>query len=90
MKRARDGEFRVQQDFGGRVEAASPSASLLSFAASVMTLVPDTCLYARVDVVESSRGPLLMELELIEPELYFLHVPEAASRMAQLIAERLS
>jgi len=90
VKRARAGEFRVQQDFGGRVEAASPSAALVSFAASVMTLVPDTCLYARVDVVESSRGPLLMELELIEPELYFLHVPEAASRMAQLIAERLS
>ena len=89
VKRAKDGEFRVQQDFGGRVEAASPSAALLSFAASVMTLVPDTCLYARVDVVESSRGPLLMELELIEPELYFLHVPDAASRMAQLIAEPL-
>jgi glutathione synthase/RimK-type ligase-like ATP-grasp enzyme len=90
VKRAKDGEFRVQQDFGGRVEAAAPSASLLSFAASVMTLVPDSCLYARVDVVESSRGPLLMELELIEPELYFLFVPEAAARMAQLVADRLS
>ena len=90
VKRAKDGEFRVQQDFGGRVEAASPSATLRSFAASVMTHVPNSCLYARVDVVESGRGPLLMELELIEPELYFLHVPEAASRMAQLIAERLS
>lgn len=90
VKRAKDGEFRVQQDFGGRVQAASPSASLLSFAASVMSLVPDTCLYARVDVVDSGRGPLLMELELIEPELYFLHVPDAAARMAALIASRLS
>jgi glutathione synthase/RimK-type ligase-like ATP-grasp enzyme len=90
VKRAKDGEFRVQQDFGGRVEAGSPSAPLLSFAASVMALVPDTSLYARVDVVESSRGPLLMELELIEPELYFLHVPGAAAPMAQLIVDRLS
>jgi len=90
VKRAKDGEFRVQQDFGGRVEAVSPSTSLVSFAAFVMTHVPDSCLYARVDVVESSRGPRLMELELIEPELYFLYVPEAASRMAQLIADRLS
>jgi hypothetical protein len=31
-----------------------------------------------------------MELELIEPELYFLIVPDAAARMAHLIAERLS
>jgi glutathione synthase/RimK-type ligase-like ATP-grasp enzyme len=90
QKRAKDGDFRVQQDFGGRVEQASPSASLLSLAATVMTHVPDSCLYARVDVVETSRGPLLMELELIEPELYFLIVPDAAPRMAQLIADRLS
>ena len=90
VKRATDGEFRVQQDFGGRVEAASPSPTLLSFADSVMAHVPDTALYARVDVVESSRGPLLMELELIEPELYFLHAPNAAARMAQLIIDRLS
>ena len=90
VKRARDGEFRVQKDFGGRVEAADPSTALLSFAASVMTHVPDSCLYTRVDVVESARGPLLMELELIEPELYFVIVPDAAERMAHLIAERLS
>ena len=34
--------------------------------------------------------PLLTELELIEPELYFPVVAEAAARMAQLIVERLS
>ena len=90
VRRAKEGDFRVQQDFGGSVDAVSPSPSLLSFAASVMTRVPDACVFARVDVVESGRGPLLMELELIEPELYFLHVPEAAGRMARLIAERLS
>ena len=90
LKRAQDGEFRVQQDFGGRVEPVSPSPALSSFAARVMTHIPDTCLYARVDCVESSRGPLLMELELIEPELYFLIVPDAAHHMAQLIATRLS
>jgi len=90
VRRAKDGDFRVQQDFGGNVEAVSPSPSLLSFAASVMTRVPDSCLYARVDVVESGRGPLLIELELIEPELYFLHAPEGAHRMAREIVTRLA
>ena len=90
VKHAKDGEFRVQKDFGGRVEAASPSPALQSFAASVMAHVPDSCLYARVDAVDTSRGPLLMELELIEPELYFLIVPDAAERLAQLIVNRLS
>jgi len=89
LKRAKDGEFRVQQDFGGRVEHTRPSRSLVAFADRVIAHVPPTCLYARVDAVESSRGPLLMELELIEPELYFIFVPEAADRMAQLLVDRL-
>ena len=52
--------------------------------------MPGSCAYARVDAVESARGPLLMELELIEPELYFSIVPGSAERMAQAVVERLS
>jgi glutathione synthase/RimK-type ligase-like ATP-grasp enzyme len=89
VKHAKTGDFRVQKDFGGHVEAASPAPALLSFANAVMAHVPSTCLYARVDVVDTSRGPLLMELELIEPELYFSIVPESAGRLAELIAGRL-
>lgn len=89
VKRAKSGDFRVQKDFGGHVDVTTPSPALLSFASHVMRHVPSECLYARVDVVESSRGPLLMELELIEPELYFLIVPESASRLAEMIVERL-
>lgn len=89
VKRARRGEFRVQKDFGGSVEATVPTPAMLAFAARVMMQVPKTCIYARIDVVDSSRGPLLMELELIEPELYFLHVPDAADRLARLIVDGL-
>jgi len=89
VKRAKEGDFRVQKDFGGHVEATTPSPAVLSFADGVIAHVPAGCLYARVDVVEAARGPLLMELELIEPELYFLIVPEAANRLADLIVQRL-
>lgn len=88
VKRAKDGDFRVQKDFGGRVTRVTPSAALQSFAARVVAQVPG-CLYARVDVVETARGPLLMELELIEPELYFLYAPETATHMAQLLLDRI-
>lgn len=87
-KRAKDGEFRVQKDFGGHVEPVIPSPELTVFAERVLGRIPG-CLYARVDVVESKRGPLLMELELIEPELYFQLVPDAATHMAQLIVNRI-
>lgn len=88
LKRARAGDFRVQKDFGGRVERVTPSTDVLAFAQRVIDQT-DGCLYARVDLVESARGPLLMELELIEPELYFLNAPEAATHMAQLVLDRI-
>jgi glutathione synthase/RimK-type ligase-like ATP-grasp enzyme len=90
VKRATSGDFRVQKDFGGSVVAVAPSAALLAFGEAVMAHVPASCAYARVDAVESARGPLLMELELIEPELYFSIVPGSAERMARAIVDRLS
>ena len=89
-KRAKPGDFRVQQDFGGSVEPIVPSPALRSFADRVMTLVGGPTLYARVDVVDTRRGTLLMELELIEPELYFLHVPAAAEALATALVRRLA
>jgi glutathione synthase/RimK-type ligase-like ATP-grasp enzyme len=88
-KRAKPGDFRVQQDFGGSVVPTTPSPELRAFADRVMKQVKGDTLYARVDVVETDRGPLLMELELIEPELYFLHVPAAATTFATAILKRL-
>lgn len=86
VKHARAGDFRVQQDFGGSVTETTPSAAVLALASRVMTTVPEDCAFARIDIVESDRGPLLMELELIEPELYFTIVPGSAERMARAIA----
>lgn len=90
IKRAKEGDFRVQKDFGGHVALTTPSPALLAFAERVLATIASPTLFARIDVVESSRGPLLMELELIEPELYFLLAPEAADRMAELVVGHLS
>jgi glutathione synthase/RimK-type ligase-like ATP-grasp enzyme len=89
VKRARADDFRVQKDFGGTAVETAPSAQALAFADRVMATLPVTCLYARVDLVESDQGPMLMELELIEPELYFAVVPTAAIRFATAIVKRL-
>ncbi|HJU41582.1 MAG TPA: hypothetical protein VJ691_02170 [Vicinamibacterales bacterium] len=89
VKRAITGDFRVQSDFGGSAAPFTPSRQLLAFADRVLAILHEPCLYARVDLVESSRGPLLMELELIEPELFFLIIPTAADRFADAIARRL-
>ena len=88
-KHALEGDFRVQQDFGGRVVETTPSTAVHALALQVMALVPGDCTYARIDIVEADRGPLLMELELIEPELYFTIVAGSAERMAHAIAARI-
>jgi hypothetical protein len=53
---------------------------------------PNTsALYARVDLAEIGTDEyLLLELELIEPSLFFRHAPDAAERLAEAIVRGLS
>ncbi len=89
LKRPRAGDFRVQTDFGGTLEPLAPTAEVVAFGDRVLAAVRHPWLYARVDLVETEHGPVLMELELIEPDLFL--TPEAAVRMARgLLSTRAS
>jgi hypothetical protein len=92
VKRPADGDFRVQHDFGGTVERREPAAALIEDARAVLKAAGrvtntgvDEILYARVDGIVRDGALLLMELEVIEPVLFFSHAPGAAARMAELI-----
>ena len=89
LKHAADGDFRVQQDFGGRVTPCAPTPEQLAFADRVVAAGATDCLYARVDLVQTPDGPLLMELELIEPELFLQHSLDGTARLADAIASRI-
>ena len=55
-----------------------------------MRALPETPLYARVDIAPDNEGHLkLMELELIEPSLFFNFSPHAVERMANAIERHL-
>ena len=84
-KRPAAGDFRVQLHLGGAVERAEASHALRDFGASVLRETDRPWIYARVDVVESARGPLLMELEVLEPELFFTEAPERADILAKAL-----
>jgi hypothetical protein len=48
-------------------------------------------LYARVDLVRDAHGrPAVMELELVEPSLFFRQCPEALARLVAAIQTRLT
>ncbi len=87
-KRTGPGDFRVQSDFGGSLDSTTASPALRSFGEKVLEAARHPGRYARVDLIETSNGPILMELELIEPDLFLDHAPESAKAMAgALLAE---
>ena len=70
-KNAKQGDFRVQLQFGGTNTVIQPDAAILKQAADLLNSIPEALLYARVDGVVLNDGKfLLMELELIEPVLF--------------------
>ena len=84
-KRSRAGEFRVQADFGGSVEADVPRGAIVAQAEAIVAHLPQPWLYARVDACESAGALVLMELELIEPDLFLGQHPSAPRRFASAL-----
>lgn len=88
LKRALAGEFRVQTEHGGTADPISPPPELIEQATRVLGAVDATPLYARVDGVVRAHAFLIMELELIEPNLFLEFGTGAADRMARAIVAR--
>ena len=73
------------REHGGILKAINkPKSSLIDFGNKVMGTIPYQCLYSRVDVVRGSDNYLLMEVELIEPSLYFNMDPKAPQMFAEV------
>lgn len=91
LKRAKQGDFRVQDDFGGSVHFYTPTPGEIAFAEEVVRAAPGAPVYARVDIIYNhDNAPCVSELEIVEPELWFRHHPPAASALAGQIARLLA
>ena len=85
LKTPKNGDFRVQEEHGGILKAIKkPECSLIDFGNNIMENVPYQCLYSRVDVVRNDNNYLLMEVELIEPSLYFNMDPKSPQMFAEV------
>jgi glutathione synthase/RimK-type ligase-like ATP-grasp enzyme len=84
------GDFRVHEDHGGSVACVRPTSPELDTARAALDAVGEPVLYARVDIVPDMTGnPVVMELELVEPELFFERSIEAVERMVSGIRRRI-
>jgi hypothetical protein len=88
LKQPKVGDFRVQEEHGGRLSNIQPDDTMLAAAAQSLAAMPTTALYARVDLIRTAQGWALMELELIEPSLYFNLDPDSAQRFVDAFIAR--
>ena len=86
LKTPKQGDFRVQEEHGGQLQSIKADAQLLATAAKALGCVPEKVLYARIDLVKHQGSYQLMEIELIEPSLYFNLDQDSALRFAKAFA----
>jgi len=90
VKKAKAGDFRVQDDHGGTLHSHTPASDELALTEAALGVRGPTPVYGRVDMVRDEAGiARIMELELIEPELWLRLHPPAAEAFAEGIEAAL-
>lgn len=93
IKRAAQGDYRIQSLYGGTEVPLNPAPADRAAAEAVMAMLPFTQppLYARIDMVRLESGQLaVIEAELIEPYLYPEQGPDFGERLAGALLETLA
>tara|TARA_B100001057_G_scaffold468613_1_gene527984 strand:- start:396 stop:1286 length:891 start_codon:yes stop_codon:yes gene_type:complete len=86
LKKAKPGDFRVQDDFGGTVHDYVPTKKEIGFAEMIIEKCKAKPLYGRVDIIwDSEKNAYLSELEIIEPELWLRNYPKSAESIAEAV-----
>lgn len=91
IKRAAEGDFRVQPQYGGQMSPYAPDQEARGLAEATLAAAPAPPVYARVDMARMSDGRLaLMELEAVEPDLYFAFAPDGGEAFARAVLHALA
>jgi glutathione synthase/RimK-type ligase-like ATP-grasp enzyme len=81
------GDFRIQVQFGGIYRLINPDTALLAKAQKIVDSFKAKLLYARVDGIVIDNELHLMEVECIEPDLYFNLSEGSLDRFVNAIVE---
>ncbi|MGJ8678805.1 ATP-grasp domain-containing protein [Paraglaciecola sp.] len=88
LKQPKAGDFRVQEEHGGQLLTVEPDEKMLTAARHSLAALPDDVLYARIDLVKFKGEFVVMEIELIEPSLYFNMDPASPQRFVDAFVQR--
>jgi glutathione synthase/RimK-type ligase-like ATP-grasp enzyme len=90
VKRAKQGDYRIQEAYGGSSQRIDPTRQDEQQARAVLEALDAPQLYARVDMVRGADGRLLlMELEVIEPYLFPVDGPGIGAMVGKALRRRL-
>ena len=90
IKRPAVGDFRVQAELGGSADPAEPPSEVIAAGETIMRHLPHPTLFARIDGVTTTRGFMLMEIECIEPHLFFATAPGSRQRFVTALRALLA
>lgn len=90
IKTAQKGEFRIQTQFGGVYNPIVATDKQISVAEKIIKYIDKDLSYARIDGLIVDGEFLLMEVELIEPDLYMQFAEDQHSLFVSNIAKRIS
>ena len=82
-------EFRVQPFRGATTVKLEPEPWMVNEAKRVLATCPGEPLIARIDMIQQDQGLLLMEAELIEPDLYDAYCADVSKRFFTTILGQL-
>jgi glutathione synthase/RimK-type ligase-like ATP-grasp enzyme len=88
LKRPAEGDYRTPGIYGGTERRLDPAAGDLAAADAMMVDIPFDSLYARLDLVRVDGRLVVMEVELVEPVLFFGLAPEAVGRLVDATLTR--
>lgn len=90
VKTPKEGDFRVQEEHGGTLKSIIASTDVLKICSKIIGCLDETPLYIRLDLVDYQNEWLLMEIELIEPSLYFNLDDQSAMLFAKAFIQQHS
>ncbi|WP_156593311.1 ATP-grasp domain-containing protein [Agrobacterium vitis] len=83
-------DFRVQPEFGGSLFPYKPQESAFAAAKKIQDVISGVPLYARIDLIKDNNGEwLLIEAELIEPDLFLQFDERDGELLAKAILKRI-
>lgn len=89
-KTPKPGDYRVQDDWGASDAPHTLRWEERAICERVLACFDEAPLYCRIDMLKDKGHFRVVELEAVEPSLFFRHAPHAARRLADAWISRLS